>query len=71
MTGERTGWMERNSRHGVHMRLCDILDYNRDIEVPCANGLVVGCGDKSAIFVNESNGIDRSQMLIILLGDLA
>lgn len=71
MTAKRTGWMECNSGHGMHMRLSDILDHNRDIKVPCANGLVIGCGDESSVFVNESNGVDRSKMLIILLGDLA
>lgn len=71
MTGELTGRMERYSRHGVHMRLSNILDHYRDIEIPCANGLIIGCGDKSSVFVNESDSIDRSKMLIILLGDLA
>lgn len=54
----------------MHVRLCNILDDNRNIKVPCSNGLVVGSRNKSSVVINKGNGIDGAQMLVILLGNL-
>ena len=63
--------MEGHSGHGVHERLGDVLDYNRDVIVPCANRFVIRGSHKSPVFVYECNRIDRSQMLVVFLYDLA
>ena len=63
----RTGWMQRDCWHGMHVRLCNVLDDDGDIEIPCSNRLVVGSGHESAILVHKGDRIDRSQMLVIFL----
>lgn len=55
----------------MHMWLCDVFDHNRNVKVPCSDRLVVRSGHKSPIFVNECDGVHRSQMLIVFLSDLA
>lgn len=65
-----TVWMKGDCGHGMHMRLCDILDDDRDIIVPCANGLVVGCGDETSVLVDERDTVHRPKMLVIFLGNL-
>ena len=55
----------------MHVRLGDIFDCDRDIEIPCTNSLVVGCSNEPSVLVHESNGVDWSQVLIIFLRDLA
>ena len=57
---ELTTWMNRDCGHRVHVRLCDILDDNRNVIVPCANRLVIRGSYKSPVFVYECNRIDRS-----------
>ena len=37
----QTAWMERDSGHGVHVRLSDVLDHDRNVVVPSSNCLVV------------------------------
>ena len=52
------------------MRFCDILDHNGDVIIPGTNGLVVRGRDKASVLVDESDSVDRTQVLIILLGNL-
>jgi hypothetical protein len=66
----RTAWMNRHGGHRVHVRLGDIFDCDRDIEVPGANSLVVGCSNEPSVLVHECNGVDWPQVLIIFLCDL-
>ena len=53
------------------MWLRNVLDDDRNVEIPCPDSLVIGRGDKPAVLVNESNGIDRSKMLVVLLSNFA
>lgn len=68
---KRTAWVDRHCGHRMHVRLGDIFDCDRDIEIPCTNSLVVGCSNEPSVLVHESNGVDWSQVLIIFLRDLA
>ena len=54
----------------MHVWLCNVLDHNRDVEVPSTDRLVIGSRHKSPVFIDKSDSVDRSQMLIILLSDL-
>ena len=63
--------MKGHSGHGVHEGLGDVLDYNRNVIVPCANRLVIRGSHKSPVFVYECNRIDRSQMLVVFLYNLS
>lgn len=56
---ELTTWMNRDCGHRVHVRLCDILDDNRDVEVPGAYGLVIGSRYKPPVLVNEGDCVHR------------
>lgn len=62
-----TTWMDRDSGHRVHVRLCDVLDDNRDVEVPGADGLVIGGRHEPPVFVNEGDRVHGSQMLVVFL----
>lgn len=66
-----TGGMEGDGRHRVHVRLCNVLDDNGDIEVPCSNRLIVRSRYEAAVLVDEGNRVDRPKMLIVLLRYLA
>lgn len=68
---ELTGWMECYSRHGMHMGFCDVLDNDGNIEVPGANRLVIRRGHKAPVFVDERDGVHRSKMLVVFLGDFS
>jgi hypothetical protein len=62
--------MQCYTGHRVHVRLRNIFDNHRDIIIPRTNGLVVGRSHESPILVHESDRVDRSEMLIVLLNDL-
>lgn len=57
--------------HRVHVRLGDVFNCDRDVEIPGANCLVIRSGDEPPVLIHESDSIDRPQVLIILLRDLA
>ena len=67
----RTARMEGHGWHRVHVWLCNVLDHDRDVEVPCTDGLVVGGRYEPSVFIHERDCIHGTQMLIILLCDLA
>ena len=52
------------------MGLCDVFDDNRDVEVPGADGLVVGSCHEPPVLVNERDGVHRSKMLVVFLSNL-
>ena len=68
---ELTAGMDRDSRHRVHVRFCDVLDNNRDVEVPGADGLVIGGRHESAVLINEGDGVHWPKMLVVFLGYFA
>lgn len=53
----------------MHVRLSYILDDHWDVEIPCSYGLIIGCGHKTSILVNECNRVYRPKMLVIFLSD--
>jgi hypothetical protein len=53
------------------MGLRDVLDHDRDIIIPCSDGLIVRRRYKPTIFVDKRDRVDRAQVLIIFLGDLS
>ena len=57
--------MQRNSRHGVHRWIRNVLDLNRNTKFPDPQALVVTRCHKPTPFVHKSNGIDGLQMIII------
>ena len=44
----------------MHVWLCDVFDDYRDVKVPGANRLVVGCGDETSVIVHERDGVHRT-----------
>jgi len=68
---ERTARMNGHRGHRVHVWLGDVFDRYGDVEIPCADGLVIRRGNEPPIVIHESNRVDRPQMLIILLRDFA
>lgn len=52
------------------MRFCDVLYHDRNIVIPSTDGLIVRRRDKPSVLVHKSDSIDRTQMLVILLGYL-
>ena len=54
-------------RHRVHIRLGDILDRDRNVEIPGTNGFVVRRGDEPPILVYETDCVHWPQMLVVLL----
>jgi len=55
----------------VHVWLSNILDNDRNIKVPCADGLIIWGCDKSPILIHKGYGIYRTKMLVILLSNFA
>lgn len=63
--------MESDSRHGMHVRLGDVLDDDRDIEIPSSDRLVIRSCYEPSIFVDERNRIDRAKMLVVFLSNFS
>lgn len=61
--------MQSDGRHGVHVGFRNILNDNRNIEIPCPYGLVVRGCDEASVFINEGYRVYWSQMLIVFLSD--
>ena len=51
----------------MHVWLRNILDHNRNVEIPSADRLIVRRGHKAPVFVNECDGVDRTKMLVVFL----
>lgn len=67
---ERTAWMFGDGWHRVHVRFGNVLDNDWDIVVPSTYRLVIGSGNETTIFIDESNSVNRSKMLVISLDNL-
>ena len=66
-----TAWMNGHSGHRVHVRLGDVFDRDRDVEIPSTNRLVIRSRNEPPILVHKSDSVDRPQVLVVLLRDLA
>ncbi len=60
----------RGSRHGIHVRFGDVFDGDRDVVVPGSEGFVVRGGHEAAVFVNEGDGIDGCEMMVVFLDNI-
>ena len=58
------------AHHGVHVRLRDELDRHGDAVLPRAQALVVRGGDEAARVVDEGDGVDGTQVVVVLLRHL-
>jgi hypothetical protein len=67
----RTAWMNCHCGHRVHVWLGDVFNRDRDVEIPGANGLVIRSRYEPPILVHKSDSVHRTQVLIILLRDVA
>jgi hypothetical protein len=63
--------MDAHGGHAVHERVGDIFDDDGDVPVPDTDRLVVRGRDEPAVFVDEGDGVDRPEMLVVFLRDLA
>ena len=63
--------MNGHCGHRVHIRLGDVFDGDRNVEIPGPNGFVIRRGDEPPILIHEGDCVDRPQMLIVLLRDLS
>lgn len=53
----------------MHVGFGDVLDHDWDIEIPGPYSFVIGRGNKSPILIHESDSVDGTQVLVILLRD--
>lgn len=63
--------MRRDGWHGVHGRVGDVLNLHGNAELPHPNGLVIRGGHELPALVDERDGVDWPQMIIVLLDSLA
>lgn len=63
----RTARVNGDCGHRVHVRLGDVFDCYRDVEIPGADRLIIRRSDKPPILIHESDRVDGPQMLIIFL----
>ena len=71
---ERDGFargVRERGRERVHVGLGDEFDGNGDVELPGAQGFVVGGGDEAAVGVDEGDGVDRLQVVVVFLRHFA
>ena len=62
--------MQACGREGVHVGLGDEFDGDGDVEFPGAEGLVVRGGDEAAVLVNEGDGVDGLEVVVVFLRHL-
>ena len=63
--------VRRRAHHAVHVRLGDEFDGHGDVVFPSAQGLVVRGGDEAAVFVDEGDGVDGAEVVVVLLRHFA
>ena len=63
--------MRRGSHHAVHVGLGDEFDGDGDVVFPRPQGLVVGGGDEAPVGVDEGDGVDGAQVVVVFLGERA
>jgi hypothetical protein len=71
MNEELTFRMCCHCRHTVHMWLGDVLDHHRDIEIPGTDRFVIRRRDEPPVVVDEGDRVHGTQVLVVLLSDLA
>lgn len=59
------------AHEGVHVGLGDELDGDGDVVLPGAEGLVVGGGDEAAVVVDEGDGVDGAEVVVVFLRHFA
>mmetsp|Transcript_88623 Transcript_88623/g.264350 ORF Transcript_88623/g.264350 Transcript_88623/m.264350 type:complete len:405 (+) Transcript_88623:207-1421(+) len=59
--------VHHDRRYGVHGRLGNVLHNHRDSVLPHKDLLVVGGGDQTLAFLAEGHGVDRAEVLVVLL----
>ena len=64
-------WMRGCSCKGEHVRFSDELDGDGNVQLPCPQRLVVRGSDEAAVFVDEGNGVNWAEMMVILLSHFA
>lgn len=67
---QQTAWVDGDGWHRVHIGLSNVLDNDGNVVVPSSNTLVVRGSDEPSVFVDESDGVDGAEMLVVLLRDL-
>lgn len=60
--------VQTRARQWVHVRLGDELDGDGDVDFPGAEGLIVRGGDEAAVFVDEGDGVDGAEVVVVFLG---
>ena len=55
----------------MHSRIRDEFDWYGNIEIPYPHRLVIRTGNEPPILIDESDRVDWSQVLIVLLSDLS
>ena len=65
------GGVGRGAHHAVHVGLGDELDGHGDVVLPRAEGLVVGGGDEAAVGVDEGDGVDGAEVVVVFLRERA
>ena len=63
--------MGGRARHAEHGGLGDEFDGDGDVVFPSSEGVVVGGGDEAAVFVDESDGVDGAEVVVVFLGHFA
>lgn len=63
--------MNGHRGHRVHVRLSDVFDCHRNVEIPGTYRFVIRRGHEPPILVHEGDRVDRPQMLIVLLRDFS
>ena len=63
--------VRRRPHHAVHVGFGDEFDRHGDVVFPSAEGLVVGGGDEAAVVVDEGDGVDGPEVVVVFLGHVA
>ena len=66
-----TVWVGRGADHAEHVGFGNVFDGDGDVEFPRAQGFVVGGGDEAAGLVDEGDGVDGAEVVVVFLGELA
>lgn len=64
-------WMRGCGCEGEHVRFSDELDGDGNIQFPCPQRLVVRGSDEAAVFVDEGDGVNWAEVMVIFLSHFA
>ena len=51
----------------MHLRLCNVLNGHRNVELPHQNLLIVRSGRELSAIVEEGDGVDGTEVVVVLL----